>query len=81
MNNVRKSVVEKIPRNSTEFAVVQTLCDGRIIGNGTAPADYPGSWPLYRKVLLDVNKTIVWQRWSCQLSNSICKTYIGVTEL
>lgn len=53
MNNVRKSVVEKIPKNSTEFAVVQTLCDGRIIGNETA--GYPGTWSLYRKVLLDVS--------------------------
>lgn len=55
MNKVRKSVVENIPRNSTEFAVVQTLCDGRVIGNGTASTAYAGSWSLYRKVLLDVS--------------------------
>lgn len=59
MNNVRKSVVDKIPKNSTEFAVVKTLCDGRIIENGSASAAYPGTWSLYRKVLLDVSNVII----------------------
>lgn len=55
MNNVRKSVLQKIPKNSTEFSVVQTLCDGRVIGNDTASTSAPGTWSLYRKVLLDVS--------------------------
>lgn len=55
MNNVQKSVVEKIPKNSTEFAVVQTLCNGQIIGNESTSNTAPGTWSLYRKVLLDVS--------------------------
>lgn len=76
MNNVRKSVGEKIPKNSIEFSVVQTFCNRKIIGNETA-SNASGIWSLYRKVLLDVSIWIL----SMAVPQFLMSFESGVTKL
>lgn len=57
MNQARNSIVQKISKNTAEFAVVQTLCNRRLMQNNTDFVGQPATWALYRKVLLDVSPT------------------------
>lgn len=56
MNQVMNHTVITIPKNSSEFSVVKSLCrNGLSLENSTLPDS--GTWPLYREVLLKVSKS------------------------
>lgn len=54
MNQVRKNMVLKIPKNSSEFSVIKSLCRSDPSLDNSTPPDY-GTGLLYRRVLLTVS--------------------------
>lgn len=53
MNLARKSVVQKIPRNTSDYAIVQSLCTAG--GSNSGSNSNSETWPFFRKVLSDVS--------------------------
>lgn len=56
MNQVRKSAIQNISRDSAEFGAIKGLCrQGFYWENENETETQSGTWDLFRKMLLKVN--------------------------